>query len=340
MDEPVRVAVLGAGISGLACARRLRERGAEVVVFDKGRAPGGRASSRRIGTHRSRGWDHGAVCAIAEEEDFQREIARWVEAGVVAPWPVAPGVDGSDPAQLPALLAPGTSSSWVGVPSMSAIARHLATELDVRCGKRVTVIAADAGGGWRLRFDDDSAAGGFDRIVLTLPPAQAHPLLEDIAPELAEDLLAAWMLPCWTLLGVTEAVTAPLPIRRAGPGHLPDGVLTLVCEDTKPGREPLDEGTRWTLQADTDWSLAHLEDTPAEAATALGALLATAVNARVLSSTAHRWRYGRVSRPLGLECIVHAELGIALAGDYCRGDGLEHAWLSGRAAGEALPLDG
>ena len=42
-----RVAIIGAGISGLACARQLVKSGVSVVVFDKGRGIGGRVATRR-----------------------------------------------------------------------------------------------------------------------------------------------------------------------------------------------------------------------------------------------------------------------------------------------------
>lgn len=51
------IAVIGAGAAGLACAERLAERGLQVQVFDKGRAPGGRIASRpRVGLV----FEHGA----------------------------------------------------------------------------------------------------------------------------------------------------------------------------------------------------------------------------------------------------------------------------------------
>eukprot|EP00966_Prymnesium_polylepis_P303429 7008841-Prymnesium_polylepis.1 len=46
--SPQRIGVIGGGVAGLACARRLADLGKDVVVFDTGKwAPGGRASSRK-----------------------------------------------------------------------------------------------------------------------------------------------------------------------------------------------------------------------------------------------------------------------------------------------------
>jgi ribulose 1,5-bisphosphate synthetase/thiazole synthase len=45
------VVVVGAGIAGLTAARALASAGSEVLVLDKGRGPGGRASTRCAGEH-------------------------------------------------------------------------------------------------------------------------------------------------------------------------------------------------------------------------------------------------------------------------------------------------
>jgi renalase len=44
---PVRVAVIGAGIAGAACAGALQGCGVDVTMFDKSRGVGGRMSTRR-----------------------------------------------------------------------------------------------------------------------------------------------------------------------------------------------------------------------------------------------------------------------------------------------------
>ena len=47
-----RVVVVGAGIGGLACALELAHRGLEVVVVERGPAPGGKM--REVGEHGAR----------------------------------------------------------------------------------------------------------------------------------------------------------------------------------------------------------------------------------------------------------------------------------------------
>jgi len=43
----MRVAIIGAGLTGLTAASLLRDAGVEITVFDKSRGLGGRLSTRR-----------------------------------------------------------------------------------------------------------------------------------------------------------------------------------------------------------------------------------------------------------------------------------------------------
>ena len=83
-NDVSKVAVIGAGISGLVCARLLVEHGMEVTVFEKSRGIGGRMSTRRSpeGYH----FDHGAQYFTVREERFRRYVDSWAAEGLVARW--------------------------------------------------------------------------------------------------------------------------------------------------------------------------------------------------------------------------------------------------------------
>ena len=112
---------------------------------------------------------------------------------------------------------------WVGVPSMSALARHLGRGIAVHSGTRVVAVEGD-GGRWRLRCDDGSARGPFDIVVVAVPAPQAGPLLAE-APALAARAGEALLAPCWALM---LAFAAPLPTeRRRGLRRGGDALLDL-----------------------------------------------------------------------------------------------------------------
>ena len=82
----MRVAIIGAGISGLACARRLRDAGLEATLFDKSRGIGGRFATRRANPgHPEVAFDHGATHFTARSEGFTKLVAAWEKAGLAAP---------------------------------------------------------------------------------------------------------------------------------------------------------------------------------------------------------------------------------------------------------------
>ena len=122
------VAIIGGGISGLSCARRLNELGwKDVVVFDTGkRAVGGRSSSRTI-NNGSVIVDHVCQCFTAHSDRFKAIVDAWLQAGAVRAWGLGKcgTLKGGEfrPDQVP---------RYVGVHGMATLPAYLAQGLDVR----------------------------------------------------------------------------------------------------------------------------------------------------------------------------------------------------------------
>src|SRR3990167_5715659 len=113
MSTPPEIAIIGAGIAGLACARRLQLAGVSVTLIDKSRGPGGRMSTRR-----GEQWqcDHGAQYFTARQPLFRAEVQRWLKAGVAARWqPRLSVFGGSQVHELDPSL-----ERFVGVPRMTS----------------------------------------------------------------------------------------------------------------------------------------------------------------------------------------------------------------------------
>ena len=61
LPKPPRVAIIGAGITGLSAAWRLVEAGIETELFDKSRGVSGRMATRRLEFHElTLRFDHGS----------------------------------------------------------------------------------------------------------------------------------------------------------------------------------------------------------------------------------------------------------------------------------------
>jgi predicted NAD/FAD-dependent oxidoreductase len=112
------IAIIGAGLAGAAAGRSLQEAGHQVTLFDKGRGPGGRMSTRRmetaLGTVRL---DHGAQFFTVRGEGLTKAVAGWTAAGACAPWSRSPALPSSTTCCRPAVGPwPPTTSRWpIGV---------------------------------------------------------------------------------------------------------------------------------------------------------------------------------------------------------------------------------
>ncbi|MCC5810882.1 MAG: FAD-dependent oxidoreductase [Ectothiorhodospiraceae bacterium] len=317
---PMRIAVVGAGVAGLQCAGLLSRAGAELTVFDKGRGPGGRLS-----TARGDGWqaDQGAQYFTARSKEFTEALRDWCTQGVAGPWPgrlVWLGDGEPEPVS-------DEQQRYVGTPRMTAISRYLAQGLDVRAAVRVGAIRRE-GAGVRLLDTGGADLGRYDRVVVAVPSPQAEPLLRDVAPELARSASEAVMEGCWSVV-IRASGLQGLPFDAAFIRQRP---LRWVARDTsKPGRP---EGMVWVLHADAGWTQAHMER-PAEwvADQLLGCFreLLPGANGALEMLRVHRWRYASSPAPLEQGCLLDETGRIGACGDWCHGNRVEGAWLSGQA---------
>lgn len=315
-----RVAVVGAGMSGLCCARRLDAAGYEVSLFDKGRRAGGRMSTRRDDGGRT--FDHGAQYFTARDSAFAAEVQRWVADGVAAPWLGRIAVVGSDPADRPS--ASEAPVRYVGTPTMSAICRHLASGLNVRTSCRIASVTRH-GSAWRLADSDKQDHGEFDTVVVSTPAGQAVDLLLG-APSLAEQARAVTMSPCWAVM-VTFPDPLDLPFDAAFVHGSPLGWV--ARQSSKPGRTP---GATWVLHATPSFTQARWEEPSDDVVEALVEAFATATGQTFVaptSATGHRWRFALPSEPLPDRCLWDPQLQIGAIGDWCGGPRVEGAALSG-----------
>ena len=310
------MAIVGAGIAGLACARALEAAGADVTVFDKGRGVGGRIATRRLD---GMSFDHGAQFATARGSSFRAFLDSAREAGAAAPWPAA-----SDDRDI----------RWVGVPGMSALPRHLAAGLvrPPQLGRHVAWIARD-GASWSLRHlpaadiapgttrDAGELAGPFDALVVAIPAPQAAALLGLACPDLAASARAVVYAPSWTVMAAfAERVDLPDVVRsKNGP------VAWMAREASRPGRAATPE--RWVVQASADASRTLLEQPP----DAVIATLLDGVPGTPSFASAHRWRHSQVERAVGAPCLWDPGLRLGACGDWCVGGRVEGAFDSGEA---------
>lgn len=328
MTPSTSIAIIGAGIAGLACARRLADEGLPVAVFDKGRGIGGRLATRRTG---DLAFDHGAQYATARAPEFLAALSNAAAHGHAADWPAAWAMLAEEGVTRVTAGEP----RWVGTPGMSGLVRDLAAGLTVHAGTRITGLGP-APGGWQLTDAEGGAHGPFRRVVLAVPAPQAAELLGPRAA-LFPALATVRYAPCWAAL---VAWPEPLPLPFDAARLEADPVLAMAARTSgRPGRP--DGADCWVLHATPEWSRRHLEDAADGVAPRLldHFLGLTGVAETVVHLAAHRWRYALVEQPAGAAFLRDEALGLALCGDWCLGPRIELAFLSGHRLAAALLED-
>jgi predicted NAD/FAD-dependent oxidoreductase len=338
--QPRNIAVVGAGIAGLACARTLAQAGHRVTVLEKGSTVGGRLASCEtpFGT-----FDHGTQYFTVRDARFQKVLA--ITPGLCKPWS-ANAVRVLDPhGRVAEAALPAPEPHWVPVPSMDALPRHWAEPLaaagSVVLDTLVTRIERDTVDHqcWQLQTsgpqDSVHVYSGFDAVILAIPHARSVALLNQSAAVptgLAKDMQHVEVAPCWTLMLAYPQAQQPT-LTHLGPQwnaalSTHHRIAWLARESSKPGRSEIE---RWTVQASAAWSQEHLnDDGPRVQAKLLKAFAeVTGIYAEPSFAQVHRWMWAKTMNPLGSSHLWDRKSGIGACGDWCLGHRAEDAFISG-----------
>lgn len=329
-----QIAIVGAGVSGLACAMELVKYGHQVTVFEKSRGPGGRMPTRWLDRdiHPPLGFDHGTQYFQASAPVFLDLIKRAEKAGAAAPWNGVVVNTGYG------LCSPhiSTTTRWVGAPGMASLARFMANGLDVRLECRVSGIAQESGL-YQLTLNmadgTELLESGFDVLVCAVPAEQVVPLFDNIHKPLADLAAAVQSNVTWSVMLTPREV---IKVDFDG-AFVADSPLGWVCRDSsKPGRST---GDRWMLQATADWSRQHQDYSPNDVNKILLQAFCN-VSGQLIEAplflAAHRWLYSLPINPVGVPCYFSEHLMLGACGDWLSGTCVEDAFMSGHALGHQL----
>jgi len=319
----VKIAVIGAGISGLTLAGVLKNY-AEVTVFEKEASVGG-----RITTHSAQDFifDHGAQFFLARSKTFIDHIQPWIKQGVIAPWH-ATFAEIQDHTITTTRRWDETIPHYVGIPHMHALSEFLSKDMDIRFNHAVHSLSQEKK--WHIHSNDNDI-GPFDWVISTLPPALSIPLLpQDCSFHSA--ISSIKMSACCALL---LGFNTPLPLIFDTALVRESDISWISANHTKPQRNSAYSLTvlstnRWAnahLHDDTPSMLTHLIDTTSKVT---GHDIDTACYRSL-----HLWPYANITKQHGAQYLIDPHMQIAACGDWCIQGRIESACLSALALAQS-----
>jgi renalase len=321
------VVVVGAGISGVACAGALRRSGLAVLVLDRGRQVGGRMALRRERAARGeRVVDIGASYFTVSELGFAAVAEDWRRRGLAREWTdtfvvLRPEGRGARSASGP--------MRWAARSGLRSLVEDLAGALDVTSEHEVEQVDVD--GSWPA-VDGQAASA----VVLAMPQPQAAdllptPLIDRLGLEPAFDwfptmtVWAGWSQRWWPPFDGAFVEGSAVIERIMDDGRRRgDGAPVLVAHSSQEFAE------RWLDDPD-----GGVEPMLAE----LGRLL-QARGGRVPEpefAKARRWSLAAPSAPQDRPFALDDRVAVGVCGDgWGPRPRVEQAWLSGDALGREL----
>jgi renalase len=323
------VAVIGAGMAGLTCARQLQQAGKTVVLVDKSRGLGGRLATRRLaGTHA----DHGVCYLQPKGELFQQWIDELVSVGILRVW-----TDGIHRLSADGVLQPPTkSAAYYAAPlGATSIAKYLGRDLEIIGNKLITAISPIENG-WRLSTKDPEFALTAAQVIIATPPAQALNIARDsIDPTSIEQLASVQFTRSITAIAVYPASeqNAATTIPWQGIQCIEHPTLAWIGLDSSKQLNPTQPVL--VIQSNAAFAERHF-DAPDLSIIGQKLLdeivpLIPTLNAPELIQV-HRWGYAFAQNPLSDRFLTAQTIApLYFCGDWCGGNRVESAYLSGMA---------
>lgn len=322
------VAIIGAGVSGLAAAWRLSQAGITSVIIEKSRGLSGRAATRGKFGHR---YDHGANFFRLDDPQIARLLQRELSTdglveipGDIHTFDATGKITPGDPDQ-------NAIAKWTfrdGVSTLGKILLKASPLTEVIRETRITKIA-NPHGIWRAEDQNGKHHGPWKHLLITTPPPQAIELLgnSEVAPDCMELLAKILYHPQFTfVLGYARP-----QLRDRGFHALvnSDGAHPLAWisfEEDKPGHIT-DGSSVMIIQMSPTWTTRHYETPPEPLVPKVASIAANLLGKNLPQPDwwdSQRWRYALPARdtfPITDALYNPTTTGLHFAGDGLVGKG-------------------
>ncbi len=307
-----KVVIIGAGAAGLTCAKKLLENGFKVSIFDKSRGVGGRLASRRI---ENGIFNHGA----SRIPDFRsyNNIPKSLKCVL-------------ETAAQKKIIIP-QDNHFTAFASMKTFTGYLSRDIAIQKNKEI-VAANKVSSGVELLLNDNSKLQlNNDFLVFAIPQPQVLNLLHNHFPEILNLVQSAEM---YGSISGLFAFNEPIAFNK--PFFENDHIFGFHENSRKGQNLKLD---CWTIHSKKSYGKKFMHFNKDQ----IGARLFTDFEHLTSSnlpqpiySEGHRWLYGFTEKALNKNYIFHQQNKIGICGDWCLGDNVLDATISGTLLAEKI----
>lgn len=325
----MKIAVIGAGITGATLAYFLKEK-ADVHVFEKARGVGGRMSTRYAGDYE---FDHGAQYFTATTTEFHNFILPFIHEGSVTRWdPVIKKINAKDGDYVRCW----TEHHYVGSPRMNdfirAILKRSINDDHLYIGTRIVNLNRDISDQWNLEAEDGAKFSGFDHVISTLPPPQVI----DLFPQKMVGIEAVKQVPVTANFSLMLGLKKPLNIDWDVAEVRRSKIGWIAVNNSKPER---DTAYSLLVRSNEFWGQKNFERARDEIEYEMILETEKLLNQpmpEIAYKSLHGWRYAKAQSFLGQNFITDKDLNLSIAGDWCLGCRAESGFLSALALAKNL----
>ena len=337
----MKVAIVGAGITGCLLANFIESKSVNVSIFEKSRGCGGRASTKQTDWGQC---DLGATTVLAQKVGFKDFMGSLCDHDIVSQWPrkIFVSQQNTDIKQSLENVV-SDNEYYVFNSKMNAACRHWIKNANLHTNNLISQIRFILGKGWQLKSNGLWQAELFDKVVITAPWPQSKVLIEQSELSLKlPDFSQSWTS-CWSIAFKLNQ----LVVSDADLVYFEDqSIRTLVRDSGKPLRPQVfdadtgGESEIWVAQLTNNLSDElgkEGKDKAISIATKELCKLFDLPDKSILNTYAHYWRYARPrdgQKPLGI--LNQHEFGLYAGGDWSFGTSIESAYEAALALSQSI----
>jgi predicted NAD/FAD-dependent oxidoreductase len=318
------IAIIGAGLSGLTCAKILQNKGFQVLVLDKSRGVGGRLATRRL--HNTT-VDHGLPYLLNQGELSKKLIQELTEQNILQLWP-GEVYELKSPKNL---VKSAPVNRYFAPEGITSVAKYIAQNLNIQRQAKVIQINKNSDNNWSLQLENNQEIIQAKCVVCAIPAPQALMLIENspnlnLSPQLKEDLNSVSFHPRLVVMAgyTNENKLPPWQAIRIKNEHL----MFIILESSKRNNN---QESVFVIHSTPEFADHYLDsenlDLAAQEMLDVGTNLTDFPFNKPNWYQIQRWRYATVKNSLNQGYLRDNNL--FFCGDWCQGNLLENALESG-----------